>query len=96
MELKNNTEQEKNVNQKQDNGIFGIIALFLILIIGFSIQSLLALLSESHRIIDTLWEPSERALFFTGPTFVFICLITVWILAPKASQMKYIFKISND
>jgi hypothetical protein len=77
---------------KQNSG-WAIIALFLILMNAIKIHTLLLSLDQDSNLIVQLWKPSKDILFFTVPTFIEFCIITIWILSPQASEMKKMFRI---
>lgn len=95
IDLDNGTLENSNTYKKKENGVFGIVALFLIIANSLGIQGLLISLNQRNNIAVKLWEPSESFLFFTAPTFAFVSLILIWIISPRASQMKQIFTITG-
>lgn len=95
MPLPNNITKSDQQKQKQDNSVFGIVALFIIIFSALSLHGLLMLLNTDTRIIKKLWEPSEKFNFFTVPVFIVVSLIMVKLFAPNNSPMKKIFKIAS-
>ena len=95
IDLGGNPPQNPIQNSVKENGVFGIIALILVIACALGINSLLVALNSRNSVAVKLWQPSESEMFFTAPTFAFASIILVWILAPKASQMKQIFKVAG-
>lgn len=95
VEIESNTPKNPVSNNIKENGVFGIMALILTIACSLGINSLLISLNNRNNVAVKLWQPSESVLFFTAPTFAFISLILIWIMAPKVSQMKQIFKITG-
>jgi hypothetical protein len=93
MQSNTSTSKEDSKQILKENSGWGILALFLILINAMMIHSLLLSLDQDSNLIVQLWRPTEDILFFTVPTFIEFCIITIWIIAPQASEMKKMFRI---
>ena len=92
-----NINIQKNLSNQanKDNGGWAILALFLIFINSLMIQSVLNSLDQRSNLIIKLWQPSEDIIFFSVPTFIEFCIITIWIISPKGTELKKIFRISS-
>ncbi|MEO8255493.1 MAG: hypothetical protein ABI554_14015 [Flavobacterium sp.] len=91
MKLENNLEGHHQ-QKMNSNGEYGILALLLILINGCSFYNLLMSLNQDSNMIKRLWKPDEIAGYLAVPTYIFLSIIIVWIIAPKNTQMKIVFK----
>ncbi|MBW1657945.1 hypothetical protein [Flavobacterium quisquiliarum] len=87
--------QNNMLKEDQENGSFGIFALVLIIINACCLHGLLMSLNQENSFIKKLWIPNQLISILAVPTFIFICLITIWIIAPAKTQMKQIFKIAG-
>jgi len=95
MQLNTNPIEENNQNATHENVIFGVVALSLIMINAFAMHSFIMSLGQDSNRIDKLWEPIAETVFFAVPVFVIVSLIVIWIITPKATPMKKIFKITS-
>ena len=92
--IENSTTQKQEISNPaiKDNGGWAILTLFLIFTNALTIQLVLNSLTQDNRTIISLWEPDGLVLIFTVATFIFVSVVSIWMIATKDSQMKFIFK----
>jgi hypothetical protein len=95
MQDKNTIRAENNQNVEYNNSLFGIVALILVLFSALGLHNLLMSLVKDNNRIEKLWEPKELSLFFAVPIFIMLSLFIIWILSPKSTHMRKIFKIAS-
>lgn len=92
MQSTNDSPVENAPKTLKQNGGLAILALFLILLNASKLTELLLSLAKDSNLVSRLWQPTHEMVYFIVPTFTFLCVIAVWIAAPKATQFKKIFK----
>jgi hypothetical protein len=93
METTSYTIPQNSIKEIKQNAGMAVLALILILFNAIMLQSLLIALKQDSNLIKQLWEPSEDVLVCTAPTFTLVAVLTSWIVVPKDTQFKKVFKV---